>query len=379
MYFFVDRLTTLKNNPYVGSFHGVNIQPYQKPSASTLTVMTESKNNPMIGIFRHSPSVLGLGMKCIIYDSPADTMRTSVVSRLEVTRKRHSTISKENFVSSLKQLPVKVFASTPSGSVQSVSASSVPNEPMDDTSTPCCSICIEPYVDGDEIVTLACSHCFHSDCANRWFYHACLINSEAASFNCPECRQDHVFPNNARSSDGQSDNDSESLVLAEEISNMSFLRIGQSLRNERGYDFLSDVGTDTPSRQSVCSTSDNMHFFSSSNLQLVSSGLESPKRPSSFSPVVKSDTFDFGAVDNNAVASIHDDEVVAPVKNEKSSTETIVGVENWESPIDETACSVQHYNSSSNTNDYTDMKDAKVDKLLESTYSDCGFPLTKEL
>ena len=72
-------MTGLRHNPYVGSFHhGVNdvasVERTSTEYADRLgsVIMSESKNNPLVGIFRHSPSsklspIKSLGLKGIIY------------------------------------------------------------------------------------------------------------------------------------------------------------------------------------------------------------------------------------------------------------------------------------------------------------------------
>ena len=44
----------------------------------------------------------------------------------------------------------------------------------------CCSICICDLEMGETIRKLACGHCFHNECVDRWF---------ARSVLCPNCKQ----------------------------------------------------------------------------------------------------------------------------------------------------------------------------------------------
>lgn len=110
-----------------------------------------------------------------------------------------TTTTTPGFVSSLKLIPVKKFVSSRSLSRTSLSeigeyqssSGDIAESPDDQ---PLCSICLEPYADGDPISNLACSHCFHTECVNAWFYQGCLDDHHTdGHFNCPECRQEHIF------------------------------------------------------------------------------------------------------------------------------------------------------------------------------------------
>ncbi len=87
----------LRHNPYVGSFHhGINdFTRIEHNSCSNdesnsrnfeSQIMSESKNNPLIGIFRHSPSQTSqksLGLKGIIYSEKAHKP-ANMLSQLQV-------------------------------------------------------------------------------------------------------------------------------------------------------------------------------------------------------------------------------------------------------------------------------------------------------
>jgi hypothetical protein len=89
-------MTGLKHNPYVGSFHGVHLSFDSEAATNTKTnsysqynykneVMIESKNNPLIGIFRHSPSSDNhklQGLKGIIYDKKVE--KPNIISQVQV-------------------------------------------------------------------------------------------------------------------------------------------------------------------------------------------------------------------------------------------------------------------------------------------------------
>lgn len=44
-----------------------------------------------------------------------------------------------------------------------------------------CTVCMDPFVDGDEVKTLMCMHKFHSHCIDTWL---------ARSMSCPICKYD---------------------------------------------------------------------------------------------------------------------------------------------------------------------------------------------
>jgi hypothetical protein len=236
----------LKNNPYVGTFHGRNYVCDGTPLKQCM--LEDSKRNPLIGVFRHSPAQRSksLGLKSILYGEP--TEKQNVFSQLQVARETKK-VPTHNFLRSLRQIPTKVYSSSSVGSRSSVSASVIsPHEalqPVDapkttpvavDENVPMCSICIEPYADGDELRTFACSHCFHNECVSKWIFHRCLNDAELESFNCPECRQNHITLSEAGSSQTS---------LADGMCNLSYLQVGETLGG--GYDFLSDFGSELQS------------------------------------------------------------------------------------------------------------------------------------
>lgn len=227
------RMNGLRHNPYVGSFHGKRFQV--QDSAPTQLVIEGSKSNPLIGVFRHSPSIpsKSLGLKSILYSGMT---KPPLFSQLQVSREPKK-LPPHNFLRSLRQIPTKVYSASSVGS-RSERSSNSPNQPEEDENLPTCSICLNPYADGDELRTFACSHCFHNECVSKWIFHRCLDNEELASFNCPECRQNHVTLSEAGSS---------RTSLAEGISSLSFLQVGENLARDGGYEFLSDFGSDLQS------------------------------------------------------------------------------------------------------------------------------------
>lgn len=181
-------------------------------------MMDSAKNNPLMPLFRHSPAGgLGKGLKEII--SSTDAKVKPVVSQLQVNRLSHS------FVSSLKLIPVKKYVSSKNSQSESgdndYSYGEVEDQPL-------CSICLEMYSDGDEISNLACSHCFHTECVNAWFFQVCLDNKREPSYKCPECRQDHIFScentTESESLDDQTDG-SQSIVQRDTDTQRSFVML----------------------------------------------------------------------------------------------------------------------------------------------------------
>lgn len=228
-------MSGLRHNPYVGSFHGKNFQTHDG-TAPTQLIIEDSKSNPLVGVFRHSPSLpsKSLGLKSILYGGMT---RPPIFSQLQVARESKK-LPPHNFLRSLRQIPTKVYSASSVGSRSERSCTSPEGQPEEDEHLPTCSICLDPYADGDELRTFACSHCFHNECVSKWIFHRCLDNEELDSFNCPECRQNHITLSEAGSS---------RTSLAEGISSLSFLQVGENMAREGGYDFLSDFGSDLQS------------------------------------------------------------------------------------------------------------------------------------
>lgn len=294
------RLTNLRHNPYVGSFHGVGVNVQFEEEVDS-NVMTESKNNPLVGLFRHSPpsTAATLGLKGIIYS--LETKKASnIITQLQIPRQDKVIDRKsfeKKFLHSIQKIPSKVFSQSQSSETNSPLYQNSEYENINNNDIiATCSICIESYDNGDEILTLACQHCFHNDCITKWFYQSCLERGESTElpFNCPECRQDHIFNDNTSTSgkiinsklsfsiiekneminnndndyinnnennckinndDNNNDkNNNENINKNKsddnkddydfDISHQSFLHIGANVLNECGYDFLSDFGSD---------------------------------------------------------------------------------------------------------------------------------------
>jgi hypothetical protein len=83
----------------------------------------------------------------------------------------------------LRNLPISIFGLSSVASGSDIS----PND------LPLCSICLEEFADGDELRTLECSHCYHKGCIDIWLL-GCMSEGNASTCNCPDCRQELVFP-----------------------------------------------------------------------------------------------------------------------------------------------------------------------------------------
>lgn len=226
------RLVSLRHNPYVGTFHGVVVH---SDDVHTSNVISEERNNPLIGVFRHSPSLSSkaLGLKGLLTPQ-SDSSPRPVLSQLQISRGCVKSMG-AHFVNSLKRLPVSKYSASSQRSESLQSRRSFIS--LNNEDRPCCSICLAVYEDGDEIVTLACSHCFHSECVNKWFFQGCLDNNDLSTVSCPQCRLDHGLPSASSVSEEPID----------ETINFSMLQLGRSmLENEMGYDFLSDIGSEAP-------------------------------------------------------------------------------------------------------------------------------------
>eukprot|EP01038_Epipyxis_sp_PR26KG_P013590 gene13590-18240_t len=373
----------LKHNPYIGSFHGGHSLLNDKTANSNTFMIESSKNNPLIGLFRHSPSTAyaksSLGLKGIIYETSTEvksTMGIPTLSQLQILRTQQA-IPRRNFISSLKKLPTKRYsasaassASSDNGYPQSVSQLSIGkcHIQTDDSngSNPICSICLESYQDGDELFTLACDHCFHRNCASQWFFqnelnhHNLQNNHNDASnnFTCPECRQDHIFceqnnndhNKNIKNDDNQNDDNiadvkSENDNISNNENNHdfceeSFMNIGMNLvRSERGYDFLSDVASEI---ESVISFSNGLILPDRISFETISSNI-SNKFDLSMKPVYSNEY-------------VLDDLSQVTISNNNDNINN-------------------NNNNNSNNNNNNSLKSSVVEILFESVYSDCGVPL----
>ena len=249
------RLLGFRHNPYIGSFHRVSYIPFNSERILP-NLMDESKTNPLVGLIRHSPSVVAKSQQ-------TKAKKDQPLSRLALMKNLKKDQKPANFVSALKLFPRGVYSA--------VSASSVAGDSVDAfeeiEDSPVCAICMEKYMNGDEILTLDCSHCFHSECISKWFYHDCLNSEDMNSnFSCPHCRR-----KNSKKSD-KSIAESASVVSISPIKKCkktsedgsiieegyfadSMIQIGQTLLEDGGYDFINDVGSEVQPSPKLLSAS----------------------------------------------------------------------------------------------------------------------------
>eukprot|EP01034_Spumella_vulgaris_P025072 gene25072-31484_t len=176
------------------------------------------------------------------------------------------------------------------------------------------------------------------ECARKWFFQGCLNNGEDSTFNCPECRQDHVQLSLDVCGDvslrgGGSVGSSR---CGEEISCTSFFHVGQSLIAEGGYDFMSDVGSESTR-------------YTASSVGLAT-GNNTPARkitkPSPPPPLAATTTVAVSVL-------LEEEESASPIKSLSTAVSAVTEVRG----VDLEASS------------------SRVDRrLAESTYSDCGVP-----
>jgi hypothetical protein len=275
-----------RHNPYIGNFHRINYVPFNSENFFQ-NIMNENKTNAMIGLLRHSPSVISRsrnshGKKSSQLAKKQQQQQQQsppVLSRLALLRNRPKESNQQSqnqpdnrsepsFVSSLREFHRNVYSVSSLSSQEGNSPlSPLVDHPVSDNDIPMCAICMEQYCNGDEILTLKCSHCFHSECISKWFYQDCLNSEDMRSnFTCPHCRKtnnnNHNNNNNNNNNEESKENqelgsiDSEtllslkklqisasdgvSIVSEEGILTESLFKLGKSLLEEDGgYDFVS--------------------------------------------------------------------------------------------------------------------------------------------
>jgi hypothetical protein len=87
----------------------------------------------------------------------------------------------------------------------------------DHDGSPLCLICLDTFVDGDEIRSLPCSHCFHKKCIDIWLMGT--FSEDLHTSICPTCRQSAA----------------DELLLQQQHDDIpldSYLRVGQHLFEE---------------------------------------------------------------------------------------------------------------------------------------------------
>lgn len=158
-----DRQIDFRHNPYIGIFFNGSRSTGLNSSSNLLP-----NSSPYIGTFRHSPS------SSIKYGGLKDILRENcsgspVLSQMQISRKNRYAYRHVN--------PEELAAS-------SVFQSS----PLLEDDIPCCAICLEVFVDGDEIRVLECDHCFHKSCIDIWLLGS-LSEESTDTSGCPTCRR----------------------------------------------------------------------------------------------------------------------------------------------------------------------------------------------
>lgn len=159
------RMSDLPHNPYVGFFHGT----FRLASSSQNRIFLPN-SSPHVGTFRHSPSH-NQGLKEILGDDTSGN--TQFVSQIQLSR-QNKFADRHIARKALDEIPMSTFTS---------------NNSSANDDAPICPICLEAFVDGDEIRNLKCSHCFHRACVDIWFL-GTLTDESVVTSVCPTCRQD---------------------------------------------------------------------------------------------------------------------------------------------------------------------------------------------
>jgi hypothetical protein len=155
-----------KQSPYVGYFRG--------NGARTASRLFEPNSHPHVGVYRHAPAkTTSSGLQEILRDKRISLKAKSVISTLQLF---NSALPKHLEKKTLELMPTSHFISN--------------RDQCGETNgeTPMCPICLEHFIDGDEIRNLKCSHCFHKSCVDIWLLGT--MSSDMTTTVCPTCRQD---------------------------------------------------------------------------------------------------------------------------------------------------------------------------------------------
>lgn len=156
-----------KQSPYVGYFRG--------NGSRTASRLFEPNSHPHVGVYRHSPaSTTSIGLQEILRDKRTSLKPKSVISTLQLFNL--GSMPKHLEKKTLELMPTTHFISHRDQRGESVGE------------TPMCPICLENFVDGDEIRNLKCDHCFHKSCIDVWLLGT--MSSDVTTTVCPTCRQD---------------------------------------------------------------------------------------------------------------------------------------------------------------------------------------------
>jgi hypothetical protein len=196
------RLNNLRFNPYIGAYSHSAPSRRGHPennaamNRSINTMLLGSRNNPLIGTFRHSPATANivsngsLGLKGLMVKGGK---QPPAVSQVTLSRQNNLTGSgnvaplplKNLTLADLKQIPVSTFIDGPTKDKNKKNRT--------DADGPVCPICLEFFVDGDELRTLPCAHCFHKRCVDIWLL-GFMNEAGVDTCKCPQCRQHALVP-----------------------------------------------------------------------------------------------------------------------------------------------------------------------------------------
>ena len=191
----------LPHNPYVGFFH----RNYRLSSA-TQSRLYLPNSSPHVGTFRHAPAH-SQRLKDLMWED--DTSVTPFISQLQLA-KQNKYADRHIAKQALDEIPMSTFTS---------------KSTINEDDPPMCLICLDAFVDGDEIRNLKCSHLFHRACVDIWLLGTLSDDSVYTSI-CPTCRQD-AGSTSSSSYGGVVDGGSGSGIPAE-----IYVRIGQHLLEE---------------------------------------------------------------------------------------------------------------------------------------------------
>lgn len=229
------RLTDLPHNPYVGFFHRNNRLSFQQSSSRVFL----PNSSPHVGTFRHAPAH-SQRLKDLMWED--DSHLTPFISQLQlakqVLRRYIPTLTSLLLLISQNKYADRHIAKNALDEIPMSTFSS--KKEVNEEDAPICLICLEAFVNGDELRNLKCSHCFHRACVDIWLLGTLSEDSVVTSI-CPTCRQD--AGSSSSSSSCSSSQQGGVSGSAGGIPPEIFLRIGQHLLEEGSKGF---GGTPSP-------------------------------------------------------------------------------------------------------------------------------------
>jgi len=102
-----------------------------------------------------------------------------------------------------------------------------------------CSLCLEEYKDGEEVMTLPCGHIFHVKCVEKWF-----IARKFRPRSCPKCRKNPIV---------NEPDEHDSSIDFEVVGTDDALSMAQAEAEYRCCTYLSTCGANNPCWRSLMS------------------------------------------------------------------------------------------------------------------------------